>query len=105
MSLNITFRQMKSSDAIKEHIQEKVTRLEKYKDKATEAHVILSTEKYLHNAEVIFSAKQFQLTAKSSTDDMYASIDEAFSILEKNIKKHHAKKSKAKSHSKKEVIA
>lgn len=105
MSLNITFRQMKSSDAIKDHINEKITRLEKYKDKATEAHVILSTEKYLHNAEIIFSAKQFQLTAKSSTDDMYTSIDEAFSILEKNIKKHHAKKTKAKSHAKKEVIA
>ncbi|MCB0308547.1 MAG: ribosome-associated translation inhibitor RaiA [Bdellovibrionales bacterium] len=100
MNINITFRQMKSSDAIKDHINQRMAKLEKYKDKATEAHVVLSTEKYLHNAEVVFSAKAFQVTAKSSTNDMYASIDDVVTKLEKNIKKHHAKKAKLKTHPK-----
>lgn len=96
--MNITFRQMDSSDAIKEYVHQKYEKLEKYRDKATEAHVVLSTEKYLHHAEIVFSAKQFQLTAKASTNDMYASIDEAFDTLTKNIKKHHAKKTKSRVH-------
>lgn len=101
MNVNITFRQIKSSDAIKDHVNQKLAKLEKYKDKDTEAHVILSTEKYLHNAEIIFSAGPFQATAKSSSSDMYASIDDVVNKLEKNIKKHHAKKTKAKVHAKK----
>ena len=105
MSLNITFRKIKSSDAIKEYIHQKYEKLEKYRDKATEAHVILSTEKYMHHAEIVFSAKQFQVAAKSSTNDMYTSIDDAFDKLTKNIKKHHAKKNKAKVHPGKEVLA
>lgn len=95
MNINITFRQIKSSDAIKEHVNQKMSKLEKYRDTDIEAHVILSMEKHLHHAEVIYSSKQCQITTKSSTDDMYTSIDDVVDKLEKNIQKQH---SKLKSH-------
>ena len=98
MELHITFRQMKSSDAVKAYVEEKLQKLDKYKDKATDAHVILSVESYRHVAEINFSAKQFQSTGKSETEDMYKSIDEALALVEKQLKKHHAKKTKAKVH-------
>ena len=98
MKTAITFRQMQSSEAIKDFIHERIGKLDKYKHSAKEAHVILSVERYLQVAEVVLSAKNFHAAGKASTGDMYASIDEAIGKVEKTLKRHHDKRIKAKTH-------
>ena len=94
MKNTITFRGMESSDAIKKHVDEKLTRLDKFHEKANETHTILSVEGYRHIAEFHYSAKKFQTIASAETNDMYASIDEAISKLEKTVRRHHDKVTK-----------
>lgn len=91
MKITITFRHMKSSAAIKDFVKEHLDRLDRYFEKAKEAHVILSVEKYMQIAEVVLTAKGVRATGKSATRDMYASIDGAVEKVEKTLKRHHDK--------------
>jgi len=51
MQVNITFRNMFATDALRNHTQDKLRKVvDKYLDKVTEAHVTLSLERYLHQA-------------------------------------------------------
>ena len=52
MQLNITFRNLSSSDSLKDYAKDKVERVHKYLDRAGEAHVVLSLERHLHHADI-----------------------------------------------------
>lgn len=95
MHINITFRHMDSSDAIKDHAEERTEKLLKYLVEPVEVHWILSVEKIRHKAEATISAKDVNITAHEETQEMYASIDKVASMLEKQLRKH---KEKVKNH-------
>lgn len=89
MQVNITFRNMFATDALRNHTQEKLEKVvSKYLDKVTEAHVTLSLERYLQQAEINLHAGQFHIRAKEKSEDMYASIDLAVDKLERQLKKY-----------------
>lgn len=90
MKKSITFRRMESSEALKTHAFEKIDKLKKYGNTVSEAHITLSVEgNSRHLAEINYSAKQVNAIGKAETTDMYASIDEAISKIEKTIRRNH----------------
>ncbi len=91
MQLNITFRHFDSSDALKDHAKEKVERVNKYLDRAGEAHVVLSLERHLHQADITIHSGAFVLRGKEKTEDMYASIDLAMDKIEKQLRRYKEK--------------
>lgn len=95
MQLNITFRQFGSSDALKEYAKEKVERVNKYLDRAGEAHVVLSLERHLHHAEITIHSGAWVLRGREKSEDMYASIDLAMDKIEAQLRKY---KEKLKNH-------
>jgi putative sigma-54 modulation protein len=96
MQVNITFRNMFATDALRNHVQDKLGKVvDKYLDKVTEAHVTLSLERYLHHADINLHAGQFHVRGKEKSEDMYASIDTAIDKIETQLKKH---KERLKSH-------
>jgi putative sigma-54 modulation protein len=89
MQVNITFRNMFATDALRNHVQDKLGKVvDKYLDKVTEAHVTLSLERYLHHADVNLHAGTFHVRGKEKSEDMYASIDIAIDKIERQLKKH-----------------
>jgi putative sigma-54 modulation protein len=89
MQVNITFRNMFATDALRNHVQDKLGKVvDKYLDKVTEAHVTLSLERYLHHADVNLHAGHFHVRGKDKSEDMYASIDMAIDKIEIQLKKH-----------------
>jgi putative sigma-54 modulation protein len=100
MQLNITFRQMTSSDALREHTKERVERVNKYLDGTVEAHVVLAVEKHVHHADITIHSGRFVLRGKEKTEDMYASVDLAMDKIERQLRrykdrlKHHHGKEK-----------
>jgi putative sigma-54 modulation protein len=89
MQVNITFRNMFATDALRNHVHDKLARVvDKYLDKVTEAHVTLSLERYLHQAEINLHAGHFHVRGKDKSEDMYASIDIAIDKIERQLKKH-----------------
>lgn len=95
MQLNITFRQFGSSDSLKEYAKEKVERVNKYLDRAGEAHVVLSLERHLHHADITIHSGAWVLRGREKSADMYASIDSAMDKIEAQLRKY---KEKIKNH-------
>ena len=89
MQVNITFRNMFATDALRNHVTDKLSKVvDKYLDKVTEAHVTLSLERYLHQADINLHAGHFHVRGKEKSEDMYASIDMAIDKIERQLKKH-----------------
>lgn len=91
MKVTITFRHMEATDAIRNHVDTQLGRLEKYLIKPIEIHVILSVEKFRHRAEVVAFEQHFKAQADEVCDDLYLSIDRAIDKVVKQIKKHKEK--------------
>jgi putative sigma-54 modulation protein len=88
MQVNVTFRHMDASDAVRDYAIEKIKRVEKYLAPPVDAHIILEVDKFMHRCEVIVTAKGVQLTAEEVTSDMYAAIDKVIDKLERQGQKH-----------------
>jgi len=88
MQVNVTFRHMDPTDALKEYAQDKLERLEKYIEGPLEVHVVLSTEKFVHVAEVTAQTRGASFAGTDRSEDMYASIDGAVDKIERQVVKY-----------------
>jgi putative sigma-54 modulation protein len=79
------------TDALKDTIERKLGKLNKYFQKDTEAQVTLNVEKNRHIIEVTIPFDGIVLRCEECTDDMYTSIDKAVDKLERQIEKHKTK--------------
>lgn len=95
MRVNVTFRHMESSEALKGYSIEKAERLAKYLAEPIEVHWVLYVEKIRHIAECTIFANGVTIKAQSGTQDMYSAIDESIEKLEYQVRKH---KEKVKDH-------
>ena len=91
MQVNITFRHLEPTDALKTHVRDRVAHVGKYIDRPSEAHAVLHVENLDHHAEITMKAGRFLLRGTGRSQDMYASIDAAAERIEKQLKKHKAK--------------
>lgn len=91
MQLNITFRHVEPSDALKAYAVEKVDRLKKYFDGLVEGHVILSLEKIRHTAEVTLQASGIRVNAKEENADFYSAVDNVAEKLERQLVRYKEK--------------
>src|SRR5258708_4260792 len=91
MQISVTFRHMSASDPIKKHAMEKVERISKFLDDATEVHVVLSIERYMHKADIHMQSHGVLIRGEESSSDMYNSIDRAIEKIEKQLKRYRNK--------------
>ena len=95
INLTITDKELKATEAIKEYIEEKLTRIEKYfGDEEILANVKMKAEKNYQTAEIYISANGSTFKAVTEDKDLYASIDKDIDILEGQIRKAKTKKEK-----------
>lgn len=88
MQVNITFRHLEPTEALKAHVKDKVAHIQRYIDRPTEAHAVLLVENLQHHAEIQMKAGSFSLRGRARSEDMYASIDAAADKIERQLKKH-----------------
>jgi putative sigma-54 modulation protein len=92
MKISITSRHEKLTEGLKNHVEDKIQKVEKFLGKIKEAHVILNFEKKVHICEVTLAAKDLKLSAKATSRDMYQSIDAALTRLETQAHKQKDKR-------------
>jgi putative sigma-54 modulation protein len=87
-----------NTDAIKEYIEAKLSRLDKYiKDSDDiEAVVLTKKEGRRHKIEVTIPTKDFTLRNEVVDDDLYAAIDLVIDKLERQVRKNKEKLNKKK---------
>jgi len=91
MQVNITFRHLEPTDALKTHVRDRVAHVGRYIDRPSEAYAVLHVENLDHHAEITVKAGRFLLRGTGRSQDMYASIDAAADRIEKQLKKHKEK--------------
>ena len=93
MQINVTFRHVDPTPALRGHAEEKLERMvKKYLHRPVDAHVILSVSKERHTAEITLQADHVTMFAKEETTDLYAAIDLAVEKLEHQAQKLRAKR-------------
>lgn len=91
MKLTVAGRNIEITDGIREHLQNKMDKTIRDLAEETDVHVALSVEKHRHFAEVTVKSKGFTVHSKEETDDLYASMDNALTKIEKQLRKHKEK--------------
>lgn len=91
MRVMITGRHVKVTPALRRYIETRMRRLERYESKLRDVQVVLGVEKYRHTAEVLLTLNRGMIQAKASTKEMYASIDQLFDKISRQVRKHKEK--------------
>lgn len=78
------------TDALREFVERKLARLEKYFENVSDtgAHVVLTVVKDQHRVEVTIPFPGVIVRAEESSEDMYASVDLVVEKLERQIHKY-----------------
>ena len=87
MKISITFRHIDPTEALKEYVQEKVGRVQKFLSGPAQAAVVLSTERHLQGCDLTISGSGKVFKSSEESDDMYASVDRAVDRIEKQVMK------------------
>lgn len=93
MKYNLRGHNIEVTESLKEYVEKKLSRIEKYFDNppATELQVTLRVRKADHTIEVTMPLNGMMLRAEETNDDMYASIDLVVEKLERQIRKFKTK--------------
>ena len=91
MKMNYTGKNMDVTDALRDVTEKKLSKLDKYFQTDVKGNVTFGTEKNRKIIEVTINLPGTILRAEESSDDMYASIDRAVDVLERQIRKHKTK--------------
>ncbi|GIO12305.1 ribosomal subunit interface protein [Cohnella xylanilytica] len=93
MLYNIRGQRMEVTNALRDYVEKKLSRLERYFEAPpqSDVHVTLSATKGMHAVEVTIPLAGVLLRAEVKSEDMYASIDLVVDKLERQIRKHKTK--------------
>lgn len=88
MTINITARHADISDAMKAHVNKKLSAILESYPHVEHAHVILDISKFRHMIEVIVQTKKHKkIEARDESDDMYSSIDRVIDKIDRQLRR------------------
>ncbi|MDP6437223.1 MAG: ribosome-associated translation inhibitor RaiA [Gammaproteobacteria bacterium] len=100
MQINLTGHHVEITPSLRDYLTEKLERIERHFENATDIHCILTVEKLEHKAEATLNVSGSTLHAHSVEGDMYAAIDSLTDKLDRQVRKykekltdHHARES------------
>ena len=94
MKIDIVGRNYKVSERLKNLIEKKLVKFDKFFDKATTVKVVCSAEKDRCKMELNMSAGSMFIRSEVETDNMYSNLDICLARLEKQVAKYIGKASK-----------
>lgn len=91
MNIKLTGKNIDLTDGLKERVDDKMSKLDKYFNKDVDAQVTLKVQKLDQIAEVTIPLKGTILRAEVKDKDMYNSIDTVVGKLEKQLQKFRSR--------------
>lgn len=93
MEIIIRGDKMKITDAMKDYINEKLGKLEKYLEnsESVRANVIVKVKNHEQIVEITIPLKSFILRSEETQDDFYAAVDKTIDKLERQVRKNKTK--------------
>ncbi|MBD7976073.1 MULTISPECIES: ribosome hibernation-promoting factor, HPF/YfiA family [Pseudomonas] len=91
MQVNISGHQLVVTDALRDYIDDKFTRLERHFDRITNVQVILQVEKLKQKIDATLHVAGGEIVGTAEHDDMYAAIDLLVDKLDRQLIKYKEK--------------
>ena len=91
MQLNISGHHLDITPALKQHTNQKLSKIKHHFDQVMNVNKILEVQKDVQTAEATIHVKGADLFAKVESNDMYASIDKLINKLDSQILRHKEK--------------
>lgn len=91
MKIILSGKNLDITEPLRNQVEKKVSKLDKFFTGEVEAQVTLSVEGYRHIVEVTIPYDGVVIRGEESTNDMYTSIDMVLDKLERQIRKHRTK--------------
>jgi putative sigma-54 modulation protein len=88
MEIQLTAKQLKVTPALREYVQQKMGKAQKYFDHIVWGQAFLFVEKRTHKAEMIVHAPGQTFRALATAADLYSAIDLASDKIDAQLKKH-----------------
>ncbi|MBS4026669.1 MAG: ribosome-associated translation inhibitor RaiA [Clostridia bacterium] len=94
MNIIIRGKNIEITNALREYVEKRIGKLDKYFEGLDEAQVTLTVERDRHRIEATIPVNGMILRGEEETLDMYSSIDMVIDKLEKQIAKHKTRLSR-----------
>lgn len=92
MDIRLSGKNMTITTEMKEHLEERIYKFERYAPRLVESHVILRRQKYFFDAQITLAAKNFKAVGEGQgKENVYVAIDQACERVEKQLKKFREK--------------
>jgi len=91
MQLNISGHHLDITPALRQHSNEKLSKIKHHFDQVIDVNMILEVQKDVQMAEATIHLSGTDLFAKAQSSDMYVSIDQLINKLDSQIIKHKEK--------------
>ncbi len=91
MQIIITGKNVELSQALKDYVEKKVSRLEKYLEEPITVNVVLSSEKFRKMVDLTISSKEGVFHGSEESHDMYTSIDKVVDTMEITLRRKKEK--------------
>lgn len=88
MKTTIVARKIELTAGLKEYIENKLTKLDKFFDENSEAKITMSVEKNRQKIEATIYSRDTIYRAEQVTSDMYVTMDKIIDDIERQIRKH-----------------
>ncbi len=82
---------METEEWLKDYVDKKLSRIDRYMDKPVNATVTLSIEKFRNVAEIKLSARGINLQGREEAKEMTLAVDSVIDKVERQIKKYKQK--------------
>lgn len=97
-SLTINGRNVQVTDAMKNYVMDKLTKLDKYGTRIIDIAVTMDIQRFQHQCDIVVKLNQIKIRSSATSENMYISIDRALDKIQAQLKKykqriqdHHAK--------------
>ena len=84
-------KNLEVTDSLRQAVNDKFSKLDKFFTPETEVQVTLSVQREEETVEATIPMKKHILRAEQTTKDMYASIDQVVDVLERMVRKYKTK--------------
>ena len=87
-SIEIHAKHFPLTDAIRDYVLEKISRIERFSKDMLDIDVTLDVQKLEHSATMLLKFLQFQIRSHASTDNIYSAIDKVTDRLTRLVRKY-----------------
>ncbi|OOF12478.1 MULTISPECIES: ribosome hibernation promoting factor [Salinivibrio] len=91
MQINLTGHHVEITPPLREYVDTKFAKLERFFEHINNVHVVLTVQKLDQIAEATLHVNNGEIHAKAQSQDMYAAIDGLTDKLVKQLSKHKEK--------------